>query len=117
MNWRRHLLLFGSGESDCIGNLSKEWICHRDTKSKATGHEGSLLTGAAEECSCDWAQNLTEGMLPQSVSFCQDNSISNLKQTPYRGKSQMMLRKSSFLLCGDSRAATALSIVASLPFL
>src|SRR5713226_9319436 len=42
VNWRRHLLLFGSGESDCIGNLWKEWICHRDTE---TANDGTLLTG------------------------------------------------------------------------
>src|SRR6266852_5501619 len=27
VNWRTHLLLFGSWESDFIGNLRKEWIC------------------------------------------------------------------------------------------
>src|SRR6266849_10697406 len=45
VNWRRHLLLFGSGESDFIENLKREWICHRDTESTETANGGTLLMG------------------------------------------------------------------------
>src|SRR6266446_6440832 len=48
-NWRRHLLLFGSGESGFIGNLKREWICPpeagrpRDTESTETANDETLL--------------------------------------------------------------------------
>jgi hypothetical protein len=46
-NWRRHLLLFVSVESDCIGNLKRRWDCHRHTESTETGGGTNFVRDAA----------------------------------------------------------------------
>src|SRR5260370_41214575 len=86
VNWRRHLLLFGSGESDFIGSLWKKGICPpragrpRDTESTSERTAEILFIGMLLGRSRSRAQSSAAKMLPHKADYCHDNFISTYTQ-------------------------------------
>src|SRR5260370_41276262 len=86
VNWRRHLLLFGSGESDFIGSLWKKGICPpragrpRDTESTSERTAEILFIGMLLGRFGSRAQSSAAKILPHKADSGQDNLRSNDKK-------------------------------------